>query len=61
VRHGTTDESDSTVVLGAAQYTDPEAARRERERVFGVAPSIVCHCSEVPQPNDFVAVRMPRC
>jgi phenylpropionate dioxygenase-like ring-hydroxylating dioxygenase large terminal subunit len=60
LRHGTTEEFDSLVPFGPAQYTDPDTAAHERERVFGRVPSIVCHGGEVPRPGDSLAVRMPR-
>src|SRR5262245_31795718 len=60
LRHGTTDEVDEVVPFGPAQYRDPEASLRERELVFGRLPSIVAHASELPEPNDFVTLQMPR-
>jgi phenylpropionate dioxygenase-like ring-hydroxylating dioxygenase large terminal subunit len=60
LRQGTTDELAGVGSFTAAEFTDPETARRERERVFGAVPSIVCHGSEIPQPNDFMTVQMPR-
>jgi phenylpropionate dioxygenase-like ring-hydroxylating dioxygenase large terminal subunit len=60
VRNGTTDELDGIGGFTAAEFTDPEIARRERERVFGAVPSIICHGSEIPQPNDFLTLTLPR-
>jgi phenylpropionate dioxygenase-like ring-hydroxylating dioxygenase large terminal subunit len=60
LRHGTTDEFDEPVRLGPGAYTDPDVARRERDLVFGRVPSIVAHASELPEPNDFLTLRMPR-
>lgn len=60
LRAGATDESVEVVPFGPEEYTDPEIARRERDRVFGRVPSIVAHASELPEPNDFVTLAMPR-
>ena len=58
--HGSTDTVGQLVPFGPGQYTDPELARRERELVFGRVPSIVAHASELPEPNDFITLTMPR-
>lgn len=60
LRNGTTDEFDAVHPFGPEEFTDPEIARRERDLVFGRVPSIVAHGSEVPEPNDFITLRMPR-
>src|SRR4051794_20353694 len=60
LRHHTTDEVDQQVAFGPEQYRDPEIARRERDLVFGRVPSIVAHSSELPEPNDFITLQMPR-
>jgi nitrite reductase/ring-hydroxylating ferredoxin subunit len=60
LRHGTTDEFDAVRPFGPEEFTDPEIARRERDLVFGRFPSIVAHRSEVPEPNDFITLQMPR-
>ncbi|AIJ23290.1 aromatic ring-hydroxylating oxygenase subunit alpha [Amycolatopsis methanolica] len=59
LREGTTDQWDDVAGFEAREFTDPEVARRERERIFGRVPSIVAHSSEVPKPNDFITLRMP--
>ena len=60
LRHGSTDTVDQIVPFGPGQYTDPDLAHRERELVFGRVPSIVAHASELPEPNDFITLIMPR-
>ena len=60
LRHETTDEFEVVSSFEATDFTDPDLARRERELVFGRVPSIVCHGSEIPRPNDFITVQMPR-
>ena len=60
LRHHTTDITDQLVPFGPGQYTDPELAQRERDLVFGRVPSIVAHSSELPEPNDFITLQMPR-
>jgi len=60
VRNETTDEFDAVAPFGPEEYTDPRIAQRERDLVFGRFPSIVAHGSELPAPNDFITVRMPR-
>ena len=60
VRNETTDEFDAVAPFGPEEYTDPRIAQRERDLVFGRFPSIVAHGSELPEPNDFMTVRMPR-
>jgi phenylpropionate dioxygenase-like ring-hydroxylating dioxygenase large terminal subunit len=60
LRNGTTDEFDAVRPFGPEEFTDPETARRERDLVFGRFPSIVAHGSELPEPNDFITLRMPR-
>ena len=60
LRNETTDEFEVVSPFEATDFTDPEIARRERDLVFGRVPNIVCHGSEIPRPNDFVTVQMPR-
>ena len=60
LRHRTTDITDQLVPFGPGQYTDPGLAQRERDLVFGRVPSIVAHSSELPEPNDFITLQMPR-
>ena len=60
LRNETTDEFEAVSHFEATDFTDPEIARQERDLVFGRVPSIVCHGSEVPRPNDFLTVQMPR-
>lgn len=60
LRAGTTDEVDAIAPFEAREYVDPDVARRERELVFGRVPSIVAHGSELPEPNDFITLQMPR-
>lgn len=60
LRNGTTDEFDAVRPFGPEEFTDLEIARRERDLVFGRFPSIVAHGSELPEPNDFITLRMPR-
>jgi phenylpropionate dioxygenase-like ring-hydroxylating dioxygenase large terminal subunit len=60
LRHETTDEVDGLLPFGPEQYRDPAIAKIERDQVFGRVPSIVCHGSELPKPNDFITLQMPR-
>ncbi|HVW44867.1 MAG TPA: aromatic ring-hydroxylating dioxygenase subunit alpha [Amycolatopsis sp.] len=60
LRDGTTDQFDGIVEFGPEEFTDPAVAKRERDLIFGRVPSIVAHGSEIPRPNDFRTVRMPR-
>lgn len=60
LRNETTDRFDDVVPFSAHEFTDPELAHAERERVFGRVPSIVAHGSEIGKPYDFVTVEMPR-
>ncbi|GAB3273945.1 aromatic ring-hydroxylating oxygenase subunit alpha [Kineosporia babensis] len=60
IRNDSTDDYGQVNEFQAREYTDPEVARRERDLVFGRVPSIVCHGSEVPCPNDFITLQMPR-
>ncbi|WP_224389514.1 aromatic ring-hydroxylating dioxygenase subunit alpha [Pseudonocardia sp. ICBG1293] len=60
IRNDSTDEYDGIASFTAEEFTDPEIARRERDAVFGRVPSIVCHGSEIPKPNDFMTLQMPR-
>jgi phenylpropionate dioxygenase-like ring-hydroxylating dioxygenase large terminal subunit len=60
LRNQTTDEYTSIGSFEATDFTDPVIAARERDLVFGRVPSIVAHTSELPEPNDFLTLRMPR-
>ncbi|HEY1967622.1 MAG TPA: SRPBCC family protein [Pseudonocardia sp.] len=60
LRNGTTDEFPEIISFEAGEFTDPDIAARERELVFGRVPSIVAHISELPEPNDFLTLTMPR-
>ena len=60
LRAGTTDQCEGVARLDPAIFTDPEIARRERERIFGRVPFIAAHSSEVPEPHDYLAKRLPR-
>ncbi|GAA2454573.1 hypothetical protein GCM10010191_86930 [Actinomadura vinacea] len=60
LRHDTTDEFDAVRPFGPEEFTDPEIARAERDRVFGRVPSIVAHGGELPKPGDFMTLRTPR-
>lgn len=60
LREDTTDQWDGTVTFHAEEFTDPELARQERDLIFGRVPSIVAHSSEIPKPNDFMTLQMPR-
>jgi Rubredoxin-like zinc ribbon domain (DUF35_N)/Rieske [2Fe-2S] domain len=60
LRQHTTDTTGQLVPFGPGQYTDPVLAQRERDLVFGRVPSIVAHASELPEPNDFITLQMPR-
>src|SRR5690606_15678779 len=60
LRHETTDEYEAVTPFGPEEFTDPDIARRERDLVFGRVPSIVAHSSELPEPNDFITLQMPR-
>ncbi len=60
VRHDTTDDFGAMADFGAREFVDPVVAQRERDLVFGRVPSIVCHGSEIPKPNDFLTMQLPR-
>src|ERR1700722_6735785 len=60
LRNKTTDQYDQVTAFTAAEFTSPELAARERDRVFGRVPSIVAHGSEIAEPYDFITVTMPR-
>jgi phenylpropionate dioxygenase-like ring-hydroxylating dioxygenase large terminal subunit len=60
LRNHTTDQYPTTATISPREYTDPELAGRERKLIFGKVPSIVAHGSELPEPNDFIALQMPR-
>ena len=60
LRAGTTDLCDSPLVLEPAVFTDAGVARREIDGIFGTVPFIVAHSSELPNPHDCLAKRLPR-
>ncbi|MEV5651108.1 aromatic ring-hydroxylating dioxygenase subunit alpha [Nocardia sp. NPDC052254] len=60
LRAGTTDEVQTTAPFEPWEFTSPERAGLERDRIFGRVPSIVAHSSEIAQPNDFITLQMPR-
>jgi phenylpropionate dioxygenase-like ring-hydroxylating dioxygenase large terminal subunit len=60
IRNETTDECESVTPFYPDEFTDPLLAGRERDLVFGRVPSIVAHGSELPKPNDFITLQMPR-
>jgi phenylpropionate dioxygenase-like ring-hydroxylating dioxygenase large terminal subunit len=60
LRNQTTDDYGSIGSFEATDFTDPGIAARERDLVFGRVPSIVAHTSELPEPHDFLTLRMPR-
>jgi len=60
LRNATTDEWDAIESFEAAEYRDRELARLERDSVFGAVPFIAAHGSELPNPHDFISLRLPR-
>lgn len=60
LRHQTTDEYDAITPVEPSEFTNPEVAARERDRIFGRVPSIVAHGSELAKPGDFITLQMPR-
>jgi phenylpropionate dioxygenase-like ring-hydroxylating dioxygenase large terminal subunit len=60
LRADDTDKLDATRPFGPREFTDPEAAARERDLIFGRVPSIVAHSSELARPGDFLTLTMPR-
>jgi phenylpropionate dioxygenase-like ring-hydroxylating dioxygenase large terminal subunit len=59
VRANTTDLAESTREIDHHDYLDEELARHERESVFGHAPVVAAHSSELPDRSDFVTVQLP--
>ena len=59
LRNGTTDRCEDVVTLAPEIFTDRDIARRERLGVFGTAPFIAAHASELPKPHDFLTKRLP--
>ena len=45
-------------LLEPAAYTDPEWFAREQRLVFGRTWHVVAHAEQLPQPGDFVTVRV---
>jgi phenylpropionate dioxygenase-like ring-hydroxylating dioxygenase large terminal subunit len=60
LRHDATDEVDELSSFGPEEFTDLNVAKRERDEIFGRVPSIVAHGSELPKPNDFITLELPR-
>lgn len=60
LREGTTDLCPDLMPLDAAIFNDPEVARAETDLVFGRVPAIAAHSSELAEPNDYIAKRLPR-
>ncbi len=60
LREDDTDQFEDVVPFGPREFTDPGAAARERELIFGRVPSIVAHSSELAGPGAFLALQMPR-
>lgn len=60
LRNETTDKCEDIVGFSANEFTDPDLAQLERDRIFGRVPSIVAHGSEIARPYEFVTVQMPR-
>src|SRR5690606_21932696 len=60
LREEKTDLMDTTESFGPDWFTDPDLARKERELIFGAVPTIVAHRSQLPRPNDFITLTMPR-
>lgn len=60
LRNGTTDLCSDLMPLDAHIFNDPEVARTETDLVFGRVPAIAAHSSELAEPNDYVAKRLPR-
>ena len=58
IRAGTTDMADGVVAFDPKIYSDPAIAAREMERIFESAPVMAAHSSEIPEPGDFVTVRL---
>lgn len=59
MRNGTTEMVDSVMRLDGKIFMDPAIARLERRAVFTVAPFVAAHCSELPNPTDFITKRLP--
>ncbi|MFZ2174195.1 MAG: Rieske 2Fe-2S domain-containing protein, partial [Rhodococcus sp. (in: high G+C Gram-positive bacteria)] len=60
LRNDTTDEYDHITWFEPVEFTDPDIAKKERDRVFGRVPSIVAHGSEIPRAGDFFTLQLPR-
>ena len=60
LRNDTTDEYEHVTWFEPAEFTDPELAKIERDRIFGRVPSIAIHGSEIPRAGDFVTLPLPR-
>ena len=60
MRAGTTHTVDTVMHLDSDIFVDPQIAKLERERVFGVAPIVAALGSELANPFDFITKRLPR-
>lgn len=60
LREEKTDLAESIRPFGPTEFTDPVLAQKERDVIFGGVPTIVAHRSQLPQPNDFITLSMPR-
>jgi phenylpropionate dioxygenase-like ring-hydroxylating dioxygenase large terminal subunit len=54
-----TDVVPDILVVPASDYHDPQLAQREREMVYGRVPIAVALGTELPEPGDFLTVRLP--
>ncbi|KAA9156750.1 Rieske 2Fe-2S domain-containing protein [Amycolatopsis acidicola] len=59
IENRTTDLADEVLEVDPRVYSDPELARRERAEIFGHVPILAAHGSELPNPQDFLTVRLP--
>lgn len=60
LRNDTTDEYEEITWFEPTEFTDPDLAKIERDRVFGRVPTIAVHGSEIPRAGDFVTLTLPR-
>lgn len=60
LREEQTDLTDAIRPFGPAEFNDPAQAQKERDLIFGSVPSIVAHRSQLPEPNSFITLSMPR-
>lgn len=57
---GSTDRAPEVMRFRPTEYTDPALLDRELDLIFGRVPVIAAHTSELPNPHDFLSVRLPR-